>query len=113
MKKKIKKTKNTEIYLKINFEQPNELWNTGMNNFLMDQIDRFELIEGKKILNKKGYMYWCRSYLDAKVWQTIIFKKYKIKSSLYWDLRDSPNEIGGGYVVIAEKTVPFKVRQRG
>jgi len=56
------KTKTITIEIGDNWKM---LWSCGMENFIKKQRSRFYLIEGKP--NNKGYMYWCETYLEAKV----------------------------------------------
>lgn len=74
------------------------LWHTSGKCFISQQPTRFALLEGPKVA--ENWMYFIKTYLDAKVWQTIL-KKHKIKSALYAD--ESDGEYDGFFVIISEK----------
>ena len=99
----MKHTKQAEIILKLNFEDyENCLWSTGSKNFMhkRDQKGRFVFMEGSKQL-KGNYLYFCETYLEAKVWQAVLAQKYGVASALYSD------ECAGScpFVVLAMKEV--------
>lgn len=71
---------NKAIVVKLQFGKArDQLWTTSCKNFIKDQSERFELLEGRKCLT--GTMFFCNSYLEA-----VFVRALEHGTCILWDM---------------------------
>jgi len=73
------------------------LWGEKCRNFIQEQPERFELIEGDPVFT--GILTYHNSLLEAKVYRQYISSKYEKPASIYYDeLGNTPFVVACGFL---------------